>query len=288
MNLSQIDQELANLIDLAYLGDNWTIRGPNMHNEVYVFSSSNGLYFPNSAAQFNDSIIAKDKYEWLNISRNISAFNKALFLRDVHKQWYLKGISSHVNSIEKIIELVKTETNGKKLITVGTSSGGFLSTILGLNLDADMVFSFSGQLQLGATAATDPNNNSVLQANLDSKYCDLSFLLSGDSDTCLFYFVGVHSETDWPDIAFAKRYPKVMMFLFDSDIHGVPFPAFALKYLLKKGKHEVLALHQYFDGSVINPIFFSLKVCGLIAFFREYTTHILAKTKNKIRNFFNV
>ena len=288
MNFSQIDKDLANLINLAYQGDNWTIRGPNIYHEVYVFSSSNGLYFPNSAAQFNDTIMVKDNYEWLSISRNISAFNKALFLRDVHKQWYLKGISSSVNSIDKIVELVKTETNGKKLITVGTSSGGFLSTILGLSLDADMVFSFSGQLQLGATAAIDPNNNSVLQANLDSKYVDLSFLLNRDSDTYLFYFVGVHSETDWPDIEFAKRYSKIMMFLFDSDIHGVPFPPFVLKYLLKKDKHEVRALHQYFDDSVISPIFFSLKVCGLIAFIREYTTHILTKAKKKIRNFFNV
>jgi len=104
----------------------------------------------------------------------------------------------------------------------------------------------------------------------------------------LFYFVGAHSETDWPDIAIAKRYPKVMMFLFDSDIHGVPFPPFVLKYLLKKDKHEILELHQSFDDSVINPEFFALKVCGLKEFMREYRKHMLKKIKNKIWKFFYV
>lgn len=287
MNYLQIDKELVKLINLAYKNNNWLTRGSQKNQKVFVFSSSNGLYFPNTSKQFNDTILVNDTYEWQNISKGFEEFNKLLFLRDVHKQWYLNGINSEVNSIEKIVELVKNLVNDKTLITVGTSSGGFLSTILGLSIESEMVFSFSGQFQLSSTASIDPNNNTLLQANLDSKYFDLSFLLKKNCDTCLFYFVGAHSKTDLPDITFAKRFSKVKMFIFDTDVHGVPFPPFVLKYLLKKNKHEILKLHQYFVGSVISPIFFSFKVCGLLTFTLEYIRYIFNRTKGRIRKFIN-
>jgi len=90
MNDNQIDNNLKELIEAAYSEGNVLLeKKSGIRDCTYKFSSSNGLYFPNTASVFTREIVRNDRYEWLNIGKSIN--NKSIFLRDVYKQWYSKG-----------------------------------------------------------------------------------------------------------------------------------------------------------------------------------------------------
>lgn len=61
-----------------------------------IYFTSNAVYYPNTKAQFVDSIVEKDYYEWRQ-SAPISAY-KQIFIRDIYKQWYLQGINNQINT----------------------------------------------------------------------------------------------------------------------------------------------------------------------------------------------
>jgi len=86
-------------------------------------------------------------FEFFNILRNIP-INK-IFVRDLSSCWYCKGVSTQLNNPEKLAKHLKDilpEHN--RLVTVGSSAGGFGAMIIGEMLDADVSISFSPQTSL--------------------------------------------------------------------------------------------------------------------------------------------
>ena len=251
--------------------------GPDESKELYVFPSSNGLFFPNTFEVFQREIVEEDKYEWEGISCEPLQDSKRLFLRDIHKQWYLRGVSRDLPSVDSIIELVRQQSKYKKVRLVGSSAGGYLSVILGLSLNAEFVLSFSGQFQLDATARDDPIENTLVVNNLDSKYHRLNFLFEKNCTTPIFYFVGEGSERDQIDAKIAGSFRNVFVFRLRSEIHGVPFLPFVLKYLIVYDVDRLKSLHTECDSVVLTPLHFALKVCGWRVVLLEYTKLILKK-----------
>jgi len=271
MNYNQIDNNLKELIEAAYSEGNVLLeKKSGIRDCTYIFSSSNGLYFPNTASVFTREIVHNDRYEWLNIGKSINN-NKSIFLRDVYKQWYSKGVNTSINSIEKIISFCKkTTANADELITVGTSSGGYLSVIIGLLLDAKSIYSFSGQFQLETTLSLDKENNAILREMSDNKFVHLDKILTNNINTNIYYFVSKGSVFDQDDLDIARKHSCIKIFLFKGEIHGVPFYSFVLKYLLNKDDKEMLSLFHFFENKTINPVKFAIKVCGLFHFIIEF------------------
>lgn len=90
---------------------------------VAVYFTSNALFFPHDAEHFRHSVLEKDYYEWTR--QKIRRATKHIFLRDIFKQWYARGINRHINSIDKLTEWLKQETNNyNSLIFIGSSGGG--------------------------------------------------------------------------------------------------------------------------------------------------------------------
>ena len=52
-----------------------------------------------------------------------------IFVRDMWKQWYINGINQKIDSVEKVIEFLRTETENMRVTTVGNSSGGYMATL---------------------------------------------------------------------------------------------------------------------------------------------------------------
>jgi hypothetical protein len=73
---------------------------------------------------------------------------KLIFVRDIFKSWYVCGISDRYSSIDDMIDFLKEETKGYKVITVGNSAGGYMAVLAGVLLGAERVFNFSGQYSL--------------------------------------------------------------------------------------------------------------------------------------------
>ncbi len=119
----------------------------NIYVRDYIYFSSNALYYPNTLECFDTKIVKNNRYEWTR--RCVTGNNIAnIYVRDLFKQWCVVGINSNLNSLDKVADFLKSLVKHKKVITVGSSAGGYLATVFGILLDADVVFNFSGQFVL--------------------------------------------------------------------------------------------------------------------------------------------
>lgn len=191
-------------------------------DSTIVYFSSNGLYFPNNKDVFTNEVIIKDKYEWIKISKSTKKFKKVIFIRDVFKQWYLKGINSSINNIDKLIEFISKENTNKKLILVGISSGGYISSLIGSKLNADIVLNFAGQLSLEEIYKNNKNKLVTKYYDDYKKYYNLQDII--EKSTCkIFYFVCNKSLSDKHHINIAINCKNIRIFSFECNLHGVPF-----------------------------------------------------------------
>ena len=58
----------------------------------YIFFSGNGLYYPNTAEEFEKTVIQNDRYEWMRTTESELFRNhagKVILLRDIYKSFYM-------------------------------------------------------------------------------------------------------------------------------------------------------------------------------------------------------
>lgn len=127
--------EHNSLLMEQYQKDNFRVLDLDAKKKTcFIFFSSNGLYFPNDVETFQQTVVEKDRYEWENIAQSslIRRFaGRLIFVRDLFKAWYVTGINARVNSIDKLIAMLKDLTEGYEVITCGGSAGGYMSTLGG-------------------------------------------------------------------------------------------------------------------------------------------------------------
>lgn len=119
-----------------------------------IYFSSNDIYFPNTEDVFHKRIVEKNTFEWYGT--RISRATKHIFVRDVFKQWYIRGINAQCNNIEALADLLKEEARGMKVVTVGSSAGGYAAIVLGSLLQAECVLAFNAQLNLNLLTSCNP------------------------------------------------------------------------------------------------------------------------------------
>lgn len=249
--------------DIAYI-DNF--QGKNIKiedfdsNRTYIFFSSNGIYIDNIDS-INNVLVAQDRYEWENVSKD-QAYNK-IFVRDIKKSWYLNGVNKNESSVEALLQELKIITNGKRIVTVGNSSGGYAATLFGYLLNAEYVLNFSGQFVLfekenllcGADEAISdkyyPFLYDFVKNNMDCKYFDLR---NFKSNVNVFYFVPFYSRDDNVQYEFVKNISNIHAILIASNIHGDCISGSSLHKVLAMNHKEILLLARYFSGKVSQKI----------------------------------
>lgn len=248
-----------------------------------IYFSSNGIYYPTTKEVFEKEIVRNNKFEMYK--SRIKNAQKHIFLRDIFKQWYIKGINERINSIDKIVEFLRKETDGYKIITIGSSSGGYIATIIGILLNAEYVLNFCGQFSLNEKNSCfnffDKELNPFLveKRNMDNKYFDLSNLLSG-SNVPIFYFVSTKSKEDDFQLKMAYNYENINIVKINSDIHGVPFYDFNFCDLINNSKSKLFWIKKVIKNKEVKPIYFSFLVSGIL----KTNFYIIRKIKNKINN----
>ncbi len=111
-------------------------------NEVCaIYFSSSGIYYPNTEEELQKSILDNDYYEWKK--HRIRYASKHIFVRDVAKNFYVTGINTELDTAEKVVSFLKTETQGYDIVTVGSSGGAYMAVLAGVLLNAQKVFAFS-------------------------------------------------------------------------------------------------------------------------------------------------
>lgn len=239
---------------------------PN-NNQCLIYFSSNGLYFPNDAKVFKEVVIEQDRFEW---KKNIlKSAGKVIFLRDVTKQWYWNGINSTINSIEKLADFLRQETQGFEVTCIGSSAGGYASTLFGILLQAQRVFAFSPQFSLKFIVSEGHTTKNPTIAKLgvlseNMKYLELQNLLY-ENKTPIFHFFPGLSERDIKQADLVAGTTSVHSFKFESAAHGTTCYPINFLDLFSMSNENLIALQSNFDGNLINPLDFSKKVSGILS-----------------------
>ena len=195
-----------------------------------IYFSSNGIYNPSDEATFEREIAVKNRFEFFGM--RLQQCSKHIFLRDVHKQWYLKGISKTYDSIEKLAGFLKEETKGSHVITVGSSAGGYAAALFATLVHADYAICIDAQFSLYDEAIFGSlEKNPFVEELKDTpvnKYYNLNEVLS---DVPVYYFQSAFSPFDQRSHIFVKENAAVRTIPFKSANHGGPFDTALYQYI---------------------------------------------------------
>lgn len=215
----------------------------------YVFIRSAYL----TPSTINDSFVETfpDNYEWENICKSnciIKNAKKIIFIRDPLSLFYALGINSSIGSIDKVIEFVKRESEGLKVIIAGYSAGGYLAIILSSKLhNVDRVLAFGAPVNL---LKWDGSQHMYAKEDCDfftknkNKYQYSYFDLSKTKFVFknLFYFYGANNNVDCYQSSFLKDRDDVFMFPMDSEKHCGNVDPIALIFLLSCSNAKIKKL----------------------------------------------
>lgn len=250
----------SEMVGEVYKKDNYKVIDLNREfGDAIIFFSGNGLYYPNSEEVFRDTICSKDRYEWEHISKMYliqKKYSRIIFIRDVYKQWYVRGISSKINSIDKVIELVCKLTAGFDVVTCGNSAGGYMAMLVGKAIGAKRIFSFSGQFSLKNQVHQAPLLRYYEKNSYYNKYYDLGFLLRQRGQ--VFHFYPAHAMQDIEQIEISEGMDKVEFypFAFEGNRHGATVAADCYEYLLTMDSDRLIGLSKKHKSQLINAIQF--------------------------------
>lgn len=211
---------------------------------------------------FRFSVLEKNRYEWINLT--IERAYKHIFIRDIYKQWYASGINSEINTLDKMIEWLRNETQDyKDIIMVGSSGGGYAATVAGVKLNASLILNFNGQWNLYDNVERNGQIISpILKEMIDRndigiKYLDIAHL-EFDYNR-IFYFVSILSPWDKKQSTLIKDFKNINIIRFYNKHHGVPFFKSTLPAILAMNQEELKKLTKHLQI----PIIFDCRIAGL-------------------------
>ena len=267
------------IADRAYNLDNYKIIQKNDDGVCVIYCSSNDIWYPNEKDVFEKKIFIENRFEWENIRYKNAG--KEIFIRDIYKSWYVTGINSRIDSMDKLLDWLKKETKGYEVIVIGSSAGGYLASIIALNLKISHAIVFSPQFFLTNQYAFDVNPYLQRYKKERGEYykCDFTDKL----DSTIYYFYPVGSITDKIQYEFIKNTSNVKIFKFQSSRHGIPCFKCDLIYLINMSKEELELLWGKYNSKTICPFTFSIKISGLSRA-TAFVVKSIPKTLKKLRN----
>lgn len=223
-----------------------------------IYFSSHDIYFPDTEEMFRRRIVEKNVFEWYRC--RVRGARKHIFVRDVFKQWYLSGVNADICSQQKLEDFLREQTAGYRVVTIGSSAGGYGAARFGQSLHAEKVICFNAQFSLqkyvdDSTEQRYPLLNSILR---DSPNGGGNILIPNDTPP-IFYIFSTRSAEDVEQSALAVGFPNVRCIRFNSRKHGIPFLKVALPDFINQTTAELTRMAE----SEHNPIFFTIRSVGL-------------------------
>lgn len=244
-----------------------------------VYFSSNGLYFPSTEDVFRTQIIERNAFEFYGTRIKVW---KHILVRDIFKEWYIDGINSQINSFDKLILWIKSQTEGLDTYMVGISSGAFAAIIIGSLTNAKRVLAFNPQFELRTfeTYLTQEALDHKIQPKdcpCKSGYWSAAPYIT--PSTNIYYFYSNRSQVDIKQNEEIKGIDCIHRIEFKASHHGIPFLKVALAKVINMSDSELdkLTTRQH------NPILFSIKVAGLFKSIRGAYKQVYKKYFGKTR-----
>jgi len=255
--------------------------------KCYIFFSSNGLFYPNTLSEFEEKVIKKDRYEWENIasSKEIKKVcGRAIFVRDIYKQYYVTGVSKTNNSIDKVLEKLKELSKGYEIVTVGSSAGGYMAMLAGALLKATDCYSFSGQVSLYRENRVEIHPFLKRYANDReyNKYYDIIQLIK-ESNTNIWYFYPFYNEADKEEFGCIEDGKCVKGFAFAMKNHAETMYAENMKHIVSKSTKEMENLYFAYKGQAIERDAFFRRTVSVSTRAAFYKKKIIRFMKRRLK-----
>lgn len=226
-----------------------------------VYFCSNDIYYPNTEEIFRKRIVEKNFFEWYH--SRITIASKHIFIRDIFKQWYLAGINKNINTPEKLIEFLKKETEGYKVVTIGSSAGGYAAILYGSFINTQYTLAFNPQFEIRSLLkrSTEAINPLLFRIKDQRKqYFDITKFIS--KGVKIFYFYSNASPWDMEqNNHINKNISNLYTIAFRTKHHGIPFLKVAIYKVINLNVEQLIALSKKNQ----NPIWFTIKMVGLKA-----------------------
>ncbi len=271
----QADDEVVNSV--YENDDNYIVEYDNKAIKEYciLYFSSNNIYFPNSPSAFEKNIVKKNRYEWY--ANRITGY-KHIFLRDIKKQWYVSGINSTINTPKKLLEFLMRETSGFKIITLGSSAGGFAAILYGQLLNAELIYSFNGQFEVKSLLkSSNETIDPLLFRNQENKsllpYFDVKPFIKKPQN--VYYFHSRKSKWDGEQRKHVDDL-AINVISFNTKHHGIPFLKSNLSFVLNSSEKHLRLLSSKNN----HPIVFSIKAIGFVNTVKELKVILFSVLKN--------
>ena len=271
------------LAEQQYVKDNYCIKNIDKGGGYCViYCSSNDIWFPNEEYAFRRSFIENDYYEWMGIRCRLAS--KEIYVRDIYKSWYVTGINKRINTIEKLVDLLRILAEGRPIICIGSSSGGYLAALLSSILRAEYAIVFSAQFELRTRHALE--ENPLLQKYCTdcqrAKYYSITEQIR-NSGVPIFYVYPNKSETDVQQCQIISGVPNVHALGFNSRHHGVVLYRSAISELISRpfeGVTEFFAIH---NGKKRSPFVTSIELAGFHNTLQDLIYRALRYLKRKVK-----
>ncbi|AEF85538.1 hypothetical protein TREPR_2379 [Treponema primitia ZAS-2] len=238
-----------------YQADNIKIINLNNHSyKCLLLCSGNGLYYPNTNEEYTNKIRKQDRYEWEHIAKNKLIrrnFSKIIFIRDIYKQWYVTGINSKLNCIDKVVEYLKKETENFKVIVAGSSAGGYAAVLIGILLNAYRIINVSGQYNLWPIVNIYPLLDKYKNKAFKSKYYNLREILK-NSHVLILYFFPIKCKDDIEQYNYIKDDKNILFFKIDSDQHGTGINGAQYPYFFICKDKKVKKIYKRYEDKIID------------------------------------
>lgn len=247
------------LVKEVYNRDNYLIEHTGKKTgRVIIFFSSNALYYPNDEKEMYEKIVRQDYYEWSNLAKHKKIkdyYEKIIYVRDIYKQWYITGINSRLDSIDKLLGFLKKECEGYEITTCGSSSGGYIAALVGTLIEAKRVFTNSGQFSIEHTI---PYREYYAADRDRNKYFNIVSLIQNRANY-IYYFYPADVEQDKDQYELVKHI-SLKVFSFKSNEHGVTMYASVFPFLLTMSNEKLDDVYKDYLNSYIVPQDFYEKI----------------------------
>ena len=226
--------ELKELIERERKKDNFIIDGTDGEYTAIYFT---GDVFANNNPRL-------ENYYFDFYKMRIKKASKHILIRDVKQVEYSCGISDELDSVEKVLEFLKEQTKGSKVITIGVSTGGYAATLFGIMLNAEYVLTISGVF-------TDELVNMVKDTNVP-----------------IFYICPRRSEFDLQHYDLIKDIEKINVLSTKSHCHHMPIFKDILNIIINSDIKRLKQMFVYKEKPISERIFI-IKYFGIFKFLKR-------------------
>jgi hypothetical protein len=243
--------------------DNYKVLRIRTQGRAYILFSSHAIYYPNTEESAKDTIFNKDRYEWAKGYPKDAAL--IVFVRDIWKQWYLKGINKNTSDYSQLISKLNGICEGHPIVCAGVSGGGFAAIRCGVALEAVAIFAFAAQadLRLEINKADGHIKNEIVAKHAITNPNEISLIEDlAHANTDIYYFYGRQCNEDFSNAAIFRNARNVIVYDYPSELHGAPLGGQLLGALISSPP-PLLRLIKWGARYGVTPLFLLKAVAAL-------------------------